>query len=750
MSDENVKYITKYQLLAIITIIAYPAIMFVCEYMDGVYSEEKMYTLLLGQVVLAIFALLCFGSIVNSRKRKKDPTPLIAKNVLWISVPFVIVPAAAGLGTLREYDAMGLSVVMSCVLFSVIAVCYMINLIACKVMEKKSSRETVNEANTRVIHAASVVRGDIRAAKRKLKAAFCTAGIYRAFIAAVLFAYFFFHAYCSGRLFYVEYTLWIFVMTDFFAPALNKIIVPDTIPNANELSAEKFPIIYGLAEDAMKSVGVSGDIHIYYASDNLNYTAVTFNNKSIHIMLGAMAVCFSTDKELKSTFLHEFAHVKHEDYAQSRLFNSKLCKYISDTSLLPFTGKILLRFPALMLYLDTTYYNAFVSRENERVADAEATANCDPQDFINALAKMYAIQAADNAGVSERTTFNLFESEKPVHNCIERFTEAYSGFIRDNEEKIRYLLDNEIPNPTASHPTFRERKEAAGVRDYSLFGMDENAEYTAEKNKFIETEDQDFCRIEDDIYADERYDIYTSRKELIDKAYAAEDISIYPVHERMYMAYALSTIDDEKQMEILNSILSENENDSYALSCMVKTLERNDDDTCTELLYRIAASNDNMIESCSDRLLSFAYTHGRADLVEKYEPLLFELMQKRNDKQTDFDFDAKSVIVPNDLPADVRKEVENELISIAGEYLIGLYSVKKLNKSGNHMYVYLFEFNEKGNESDRERAYGKAFMYLDRREEHFMLIDTRSLETIAYVTAKVPDCEIDMHKNESA
>ena len=434
--------------------------------------------------------------------------------------------------------------------------------------------------------------------------------------------------------------------------------------------------------------------------------------------------------------------MKFENYDEIKRINAKVDKFRPNASLLPYTGKIFSMYYTAAVNYEYDKYSAFSSIECEKKSDEGAIANSDPHDFVNNLAKTYAVRAADRAGITQKVIYTCYAEEKPVEDIAERLTAAFDEYIRNNEAKIRTRIEKEIPMPLATHPTFAMRRAAAGNVDYSFFTEDSSPDFTAEKAKVEKAYDKEYVSEIAEHYDEYRYQYYISRKEFIDEAYAAEDLCSIPVHERYMMCSALDILDDEKEIEIMDSILAENPDDTYTKIRKAAILDRNDDDRCVALYFEAAQQSKAYSESCFDKIMTFAYTHGRQDIIDEYEDRIYVMLQQNSDESTDYEFDSRSKLAKNDLPDAVQKEIADTILSIGGAYLYSFYTVKKLNKNGRHKYVYILEFRSGEWDTDTNRVYRQIFTYLDNRDEDFMLIDSRELETTAYLVKKVPGCEM--------
>lgn len=233
----------------------------------------------------------------------------------------------------------------------------------------------------------------------------------------------------------------------------------------NDLSKEKYPYLYQMAERARDALHCSGDIVITVTGEcNIGIKKVA---GYYNIELGVMLAGIESEDELFAMFLHEFAHMKEEEQDGSGIeyeYRNWLLYGMVESNLQAITEW-------MFLYQDTRYQCEFELYEYASSLMKE----------LKADQSMASVRRAAASGLLKLFYFDVFSWEEQGNNFDPLYApkQLSSHFVTEQihywqqqlskrEIDWRNLMEHELPAQSDSHPTTKMRLDALWITSYQL------------------------------------------------------------------------------------------------------------------------------------------------------------------------------------------------------------------------------------------------------------------------------------------
>lgn len=509
------------------------------------------------------------------------------------------------------------------------------------------------------------------------------------------------------------------------------------------MTAADYPVIYSLVQQAAKASGCTMPVRVYAGGDSVG---ILRKPKEIWIIVDAVTCALFTKQELYHALLHEFAHELNKDTVQTMHISKEWQLWTNrpDGSL-PAIGAYLLELPAGVVTMEYLYYDLFVSKHAEELADACAARWGDAQTLVNGLAKLSVWSFFEQSTpVPELLLYSEYAGETPPENIPSRALASYRRMLPVWRDEWRHRLDVELPPQISSHPIFRARREAFGVVEYSFEDVETDPAYLAETDAMLAMTGRAISENMAKNYDKEREYYYLERKALIDKAKEVTDWSACTMDERIEMARALAILEPELEETVIQSIRQDEPENAYGFVLLGAKRFRENDPACVELLYRAAKDNNNFVEEAYNMIGDFALRNGDQALLERYRAEVTEAVQEARDSSNSMalHWNGRDSLSENDLPSERFEANRAAILERTEGKLLYLYTVKK-TLPDESCYYYFLEFSKELDEDERARLYHQVFLYLDYCEEQYYLDDlTERPKQRDYLLKTVPGCEI--------
>lgn len=477
---------------------------------------------------------------------------------------------------------------------------------------------------------------------------------------------------------------------------------------------EEFPRLYALAREAAGEEWKNVPLRIWLLSDipDSECTAgVGAEDGYIDLHLGIMLLNVLTEEELRQVLLHEFSHLNQQDSHQFTYFKQTMHLLVpGDNGALSFLLDWSCAYPAVKLAYQGQLYFLLSSREKEKRADKQAARQGSGACQASALAKT----ACHDLWVFEREAYEVFyASPEYPRDLMARRVTAFRQALAEREADWKAILERELPSRVDTHPTFRQRWEALGCCDYSLVPRQEDTPLTRECQALLEHTDNSLASIPPEVYQQQREERYEKPLALVTQWEQTEEL--LPPEEMRPILLAYLNLGKPEKMEALCDRLLEHCDSPFAAAFSNywkgKLLLYRYDKTGIDYLYRAMDANHNYIQPGLDAIGSYCTRMGLAQELEEYRSRAPELLQQRQDWQTD-DL-PHSKLAPETLPEGWLEKIRHTAQEAAQGKLQKLYLVKQLVSEEYQPSAVVLKLEPDTEESLAQEAYDKVFALLD-------------------------------------
>ena len=514
-----------------------------------------------------------------------------------------------------------------------------------------------------------------------------------------------------------RYLLYLIFMTGgVYIRLIGAIIDKPKVKPEEFLSRKDYAELYSIAEEAMAKAGVDG--RIYIATDNSFNAAIAKQGDTYLLLLGAIMVNSLSREELFNVLLHEFAHHSKEYTPKSTYgFFNRFIEHETDGSTIT---DIIISLPMMKYGEEFVYYTLLASEYIEGMADSVTIKNGNPKAFISALAKCNFYDSYDEV-LFKYQSKPMFESETVTQNVATLNFEAFVNSVKDNGEKWLSSYEKEIQPRNATHPIYRLRRDAVGVKaDEVAWTLNVNGDgLDKERAAILKYVDADIVKHLSENYEELRKENYLKPLSIINGWENNKDN--YSSAELIPVIDALAGLLRFDEAEALcDKIIAEEENKyatAYPKHFKGSMLLLRDDPAGIDLLYEAIELNSNLLEISINQIGKFACRNGLQEELDKYREKAVSLTQKMIDEDEKANVLTQSdKVVEDDMSEDILKS-HIDFISSISESIKSIYLLKKVINESFSSHVFLIEFeNDTATETINE-SMNKIFRYLDTLDD---------------------------------
>ena len=438
----------------------------------------------------------------------------------------------------------------------------------------------------------------------------------------------------------------------------------------NDLSKEKYPYLYQMAERARDALHCSGDIVITVTGEcNIGIKKVA---GYYNIELGVMLAGIESEDELFAMFLHEFAHMKEEKQDGSGIeyeYRNWLLYGMVESNIQAITEW-------MFLYQDTRYQCEFELYEYASSLMKE----------LKADQSMASVRQAAASGLLKLFYFDVFSWEEQGNNFAPLYApkQPSSHFVTEQidywqqqlskrEVDWRNLMEHELPAQSDSHPTTKMRLDALWITSYK---------------QIQEWKDKG--------------------QPILQHEYAGILDALLQVGEVEAALLLCDRVIRELPPEI----------SAYAYFTKGRILIRRYDERAIELIYQAIENNSNLIQNGLDEIGYFCCLIGNRAELERYRKMADELMQKNEDEYRQL-----GILTPSDqlereeLPDGKLDTILSYIHSVDENQIQHIWLVRKILPTGMASSVFIVQFKKECPPDQQEEIYKKLFCYLDTLDD---------------------------------
>ena len=484
----------------------------------------------------------------------------------------------------------------------------------------------------------------------------------------------------------------------------------------NDLSKEKYPYLYQMAERARDALHCSGDIVITVTGEcNIGIKKVA---GYYNIELGVMLAGIESEDELFAMFLHEFAHMKEEEQDGSGIeyeYRNWLLYGMVESNLQAITEW-------MFLYQDTRYQCEFELYEYASSLMKE----------LKADQSMASVRRAAASGLLKLFYFDVFSWEEQGNNFDPLYApkQLSSHFVTEQihywqqqlskrEIDWRNLMEHELPAQSDSHPTTKMRLDALWITSYQLVKDTSCDAYRKEQKAVCELMDElIYCELNEEYEENRKEQYLEPYKQIQEWKDKGQPIL---QHEYAGILDALLQVGEvEAALLLCDRVIRElpPEISAYAYFTKGRILIRRYDERAIELIYQAIENNSNLIQNGLDEIGYFCCLIGNRAELERYRKMADELMQKNEDEYRQL-----GILTPSDqlereeLPDGKLDTILSYIHSVDEKQIQHIWLVRKILPTGMASSVFIVQFKKECPPDQQEEIYQKLFCYLDTLDD---------------------------------
>jgi hypothetical protein len=423
-------------------------------------------------------------------------------------------------------------------------------------------------------------------------------------------------------------------------------------------------------------------------------------------------------EELFNVLLHEFAHHSEEYTPKSTYgFFNRFIEHETDGSTIT---DIIITLPMMKYGEEFVYYSVLASEYIEAMADSITKEKGDPLCFSSAIAKCNFYESYDKV-LHKYQDKPLFEPEVLAENIATLNFNAFLSAVNENGDKWLSSYEKEIQPRNATHPIYRLRRDAVGVKaDDVKYTFDVNGDgLDEERIAILDYINAEIVKGLSEKYAEIRKENYLKPLAIVNEW--KDNPDKYSSADLIPVIDALASIMRYDEAEALcDKIIAEEENKyatAYPKHFKGSMLLLRDDPAGIDLLYEAIELNSNLMEISIQQIGEFACRNGLQDELDRYREKAIAMTQKRIDEDekanslTQFD-----KVIEDDLSEEaVRTHID--YICSTCENIKSIYIVKKVISDSFGSHVFLIEFDKAATPETVNEAMNKIFRYLDTLDD---------------------------------
>jgi len=486
------------------------------------------------------------------------------------------------------------------------------------------------------------------------------------------------------------------------------------IEDAESVTTEDYPVIYGLARKAAEAVGYNKEIKV---SINAGFNAgIGTDDNCCLLQLGVLLINSLTQDELYAVLLHEFAHLNASSFYDK---NGNFYRWLSPPCLILPSEKLT---KYMYDYLGTVWqfnydmyaYSCSIMIETE--SDKTMALCGDAKIAASALIKLYYYNMYDwEKGTYD--TVSPFVAEQYDRGMVKRELDAFGKAMENRAEFWNKLAEKEIISRSTTHPILRMRLETLGVSDIKVVKAALKESYKLEQAKSIEyVEDLITKNFEtEEKYSEVREREYLGPKKRIEeweeagRPIVAEDyadiISDLRSLGRNIEAHKIA----EQAMEVLDDAALHN---AYFMYGAFLLHSFNDDGL--EYVYEAVESNFNYIHEGMNLVGAYCCMTGNEDRLEEYRQRVNVYGQDLEDKYEKTGYIMKEdTLTAEKLPDSMLEDILSFINTVDEGMIDRIHLVRKVITEDFFTSAFVITFLPEAEEKQMHRIMHKIFSYLD-------------------------------------
>ncbi|MBR2370411.1 MAG: hypothetical protein IKA82_00155 [Clostridia bacterium] len=498
----------------------------------------------------------------------------------------------------------------------------------------------------------------------------------------------------------------------------------DNVEPGAPITKDEFPEIFGLVEELSKKYAPDCKI-LPYAIHGPYLLNQIYNNKYA-LCIGITAMGLLSKSQLRAALTHEILHIKNGD---TDLLYSVVCaqrrarKGSGDNKLKPHVLGFMMG-PALLLAFMSASFIVAASRTIEHRIDLEFADVSDYEQkraYVGAIATLRCFNQYLAEGHDEMF---ILDAPEPVPDFESYSERMFRATLVDREDFWREYLEKEIVTKNSKYFPFSYRREALGVNkdDLDIAPSEQDYSWIKEVDEMKRYSDEMiFQGLSINFFAEKQeYTNYLRHYEEGSKRLReGEEMSLTEMLELATSAEGANLHDEAKR--IYDLILEKYPKNANALYRRGSYYLVEYDEKGIDMIWKAIDDNSNYIKSGISLLNAFCANMGLADRLDEVRERSVELLGKKSKSYSKlFDLRSGGEFTLPDLPKELINEIVEFVKNECGDNLDELYIAKKTADGIDCTMIFISPTPET-RIVDWQKAYHNIFMFLDVKEEQFLL-----------------------------
>lgn len=393
-------------------------------------------------------------------------------------------------------------------------------------------------------------------------------------------------------------------------------------PNEVTINREEYPQLFKVIDSAIEMTKAPKLDEICILDDeNIGVTCLLngfgANGKNV-LVIGIKALKVLSEEELKTVIIHELAHIYNEDTKVSSEISRRLIRWNEIVYRVDEGDniiKMILLLPFAKFYIEKLerYLDA-MSQTEELLADKEVSKYMSVEIYAKATMKLEIMEKFLANPYSE---LEIRSSDEAPKNYFSTLFEDFESELPERKEQWMNQIKKRISSIYDTHPSFKERMEALGIKDFSydINFNDQSDDYKKEIDTLIEIKNKQWHKYWSDQWEDVTKE-YKEQLEIIKNYKDTDDIE-----KIMEYGEALEDLGEyEKALDFYKNIASKDKECAIAMYKVGQIMLMNNNEEGIEFIEKSVELDGRFFISAMGIITEYFLDNGMKEKIdEMYE-----------------------------------------------------------------------------------------------------------------------------------
>lgn len=490
--------------------------------------------------------------------------------------------------------------------------------------------------------------------------------------------------------------------------------IPVGVPKAeleglnDVLPQQDYPRLYGLAVEAAREIGWTGEVRLLVRPDNT--VCISLIRNTAVVSLGAVPLGLLNEDELSAMLLHEFSHVSADNKAEIRLTGyANFLQQGRNSGFLSIFNSAFYAFPDEIYGLNFELYGYAASIRGEQAADSAMKKTRSAAACSLLKLKYFDLYLWEAESIDRKPEYEAVEQDV-IRQQLSAFHEALPARKADWNR----LTKREIEARNATHPTIWARIQALGLGELPEVTFCADGEYGAECGKAIDYMDAQVTAFTQSQFEEAHRSQYLEPKKQVEEWEAAG----LPVVAEEYadVVSALNLLGRKTDaIALCDRAIRDLPPIAAAFAYFTRgiwRLHRYDAEGLQDL-YTAMELNNNSIEGALDEIGTFCVLTGMQQELDTYREKALELVQHQEERSETGRLTRRDKLSTEHLPEGMLEAAISHMESVSQDSIDAIYLVHKTITDTFFTSAFVIRFRPEVGEEVQEEVMHQIFCYLD-------------------------------------